>query len=110
MEISQNMNKISDPLEYIIWCCENDFKPSSFDINNAKNELKKLRGDSSALSRMLSKPVAYGKTNDRFDLYDLRIVNNPYEDQTKVVPLYANKEEFLSGDWKGYDPYGKLSK
>lgn len=35
--------------------------------------------------------VAYAKTNDRGDLFDLRTQNNPYNDQSKVVPLYVLK-------------------
>jgi hypothetical protein len=72
-----------------------------FTVQNAKDELKKLRQELASY-----KIVAYGKINDRFDLYDLRIQNNPHDDQTKIVPLYSNKEEFLKKDWKGYH-YGK---
>lgn len=70
-------------------------------VNNAKDELQKLREQIESY-----KIVAFGKINDRFDLYDLRIQNNTYENQTKVVPLYSNKQEFLKADWKGYH-YGK---
>lgn len=104
------MNKNANPLDYIIRCCEQGLIPQPFDISNAKNELKKLREDSFELNQILQKPVAYGKVNERLDLYDLKLMNNPYDDQTKVVPLYSNKQEFLSGNWKGYDPYGNLSK
>lgn len=103
------MKKHSHPIEFLIeFALANGV--DSFVVNNAKDELNKLRKDSMLLNKILQKPVAYGKTNDRLDLYDLRITNNTCEDQTKVVPLYSNKQEFLAGDWKGYDPYGKLSK
>jgi hypothetical protein len=116
------------------------WKISKFTILNAKDELKRLRQDqehyqalkdkdgdtnrwlscekelailkeeNKKLKQIFENPVAYCKTNDRHDLYDLRIMNNPYNDQTKVVPLYSNREEFLNGDWKGYNHYGKFNK
>ena len=104
------MDKNANPLDYLIICCEQELIPTSFDINNAKDELLKLRQENYDLKKIFEHPVAYGTTNDRLDLYNLRITNNIYNDQTKIVPLYSNKKEFLSGDWKGYDPYGKLSK
>ena len=95
------MNEHSDPLDYILRCTEQGLVPKMFTVQNAKDELKKLRQELASY-----KIVAYGKINDRFDLYDLRIQNNPHDDQTKIVPLYSNKEEFLKKDWKGYH-YGK---
>lgn len=79
------MNKNANPLEYIIWCAENNFRPSSFDINNAKDELKKLqiRPDTFGV-------VAWARKNDRGDLYDIRVVQNPYLDPSIVVPLYSD--------------------
>lgn len=75
------MNKDSNPIDTII-----DFALSKgadlFWINNAKDELKKLR------SRFEKNPVAWAKINDKGDLYDLRLQNNPYTDQLKVIPLY----------------------
>jgi len=32
--------------------------------------------------------VAWARTNDRGDIFDLRTQNNPYVDQTTVIPLY----------------------
>lgn len=97
------MNEHSDPLDYILRCCEQGLVPKLFSVQNAKDELKKLREELKSF-----KVVAYGLINDRFDLYDLNINNNPHNDQTKVVPLYSNREEFLNDDWRGYQ-YGKLS-
>lgn len=107
------MNEHSDPIEFLIefaWANGAD----KFVVNNAKDELKKLHKEleqtKNAYNKLLSifnYPIAYGKINDRNDLYDLRISNNPKEDQTKVVPLYSNRTEFLTGDWKGYNNYGK---
>ena len=98
------MNEHSNPLDYILRCTEQGLVPKLFTVQNAKDELKKLRQQLDSY-----RVVAFGKVNDRFDLYDLRIQNNPYEDQTQIVSLYSNKEEFLKGDWKGYQ-YGKSPK
>lgn len=89
------MNEHSDPIEFII-----DFAWASganiFVINNAKDELKKLKETKNYLSKLLNNPVAYGKINNNYDLYDLRLTNNPYDDQTNIVPLYSNRKELLS--------------
>lgn len=78
------MNKDSDPIETII-----DFAWSAgadrFWVNNAKDELKRLKEKQ---KESLAQPVAYAKINDRGDLYDLRLQFNPYDDESKVVPLY----------------------
>jgi hypothetical protein len=37
-------NKLPDPLDYILQLCESGVIPSKFDIFNAKDELKYLRG------------------------------------------------------------------
>lgn len=100
------MNEHSNPIEFLIdfaWANGAD----RFTVNNAKDELKKLREDNTKLLEIFKNPIAYGKINDRLDLYDLRLMNNPHDDQTKVVPLYSNREEFLTGKWRGYSAYGK---
>lgn len=89
------MNKNANPLDYILRCCEQGLVPTSFDINNAKDELLKLRQENLELKKVFDYPVAYGMTNHRFDLYDLRTQNNPFNDQSKVVPLYSNRKELL---------------
>ena len=123
------MNEHSDPIEFLIdfaWANGAD----RFVVNNAKDQLKKLQEDSSDSNRWFScekeltklrqeynkllevfnHPVAYGLINDRNDLYDLRLMNNPHNNQDNVVPLYSNRQEFLTGDWKGYNHYGKFTK
>jgi hypothetical protein len=57
------------------------------------------------INLIFSKPVAYGLINEKYDLYNLSLCYNQYEDQSKLIPLYSNKEEFLKGAWKN----GKLS-
>ena len=123
------MNEHSDPIEFLIefaWANGAD----RFVVNNAKDELLRLKENINNENRWIScekdlakvnkayeelldifkYPVAYAKTNDRNDLYDLRLGNNPHDDQNKVVPLYSNRQEFLTGDWKGYNHYGKFTK
>lgn len=116
------MDKVANPLDSIIdfaWASGADL----FFVNNAKDELRKLREEVEKtqaktkewvqevhranefaveqtneylslanqieqLRSSLTRPVAYAKTNDSGDLYDLRLQNNPYDNQDKVVPLY----------------------
>ena len=92
------MNKNSHPLDYIINCCEQGLVPSTFDILNAKDELKRLREQANNFQI-----VAWTRINSKGDLYDPRFYHNPHVDQTTVLPLYSNKKEFQ-------EKYGKLSK
>lgn len=109
------MKQHSDPIEFAIefaWANGCDI----FTINNAKDELKRLREKTKEwvdevyranefaveqtnahidsvnrlqkLQDSLAHPVAYAKINERGDLYDLRLQNNPYDNQDKVIPLY----------------------
>ena len=59
---------------------------------SCETELVKLK---EKIKTIFSQPVAYGLINDRYDLYDLRLHNNPHNDQTNVVPLYSDKPEFI---------------
>jgi len=120
IELANYMNKYSDPLESIIdfaWSAGADL----FFVQNAKDELKKLKAihkewaaevyranefaveqtneyleisqQMQALKDSLESPVAWARTNDRGDLFDLRTQNNPYVDQNTVVPLYRKSHE-----------------
>lgn len=104
------MNSNADPIEFLIefaWANDAD----RFVVNNAKDELNKLQEDKnrwlsceqelynlrleiSKLKKIFEQPVAWGRTNDRGDLYDLRTQDNPYTDETVCVPLYSNKVEY----------------
>jgi hypothetical protein len=87
IELSILMDKVANPLDAIIdfaWASGADL----FFVNNAKDELKRLRKELETLKSSLDKPVAYAKSTDDGWMYDLNIKNNPYDDQTKVVPLY----------------------
>ena len=81
------MNPNSNPIDYLINIAS-ESGVNSFIINNAKDELKRLRQQLEKLNESLANPVAYARVNDTGDLYDLRLQNNPYNDQTTVVPLY----------------------
>lgn len=52
-----------------------------------------LREEIESLKKQLEsfEVVAYAQTNDRNDLFNLRVQNNPYVDQNKIVPLYRIK-------------------
>lgn len=89
------MNEHANPLDYILRCAEQGLVPKLFNVQNAKDELKKLR------NRPEYDIAAWARLNQRGDLYDLRICHNPYVDQNIVIPLYFNREEFK-------EKYGKL--
>lgn len=114
------MEQNSNPIEYLIefaWANGAD----RFVVNNAKDELKKLKEKSKEwteevyranefaveqtneyleiskqmqeLKDSLGNPVAWARINDRGDLFGLRTQNNPYIDQNTVVPLYRKSNE-----------------
>lgn len=60
IELANYMNKNSDPLDYLIQCCESAIKTGHwkldrFTILNAKDELKKLRQSKKDLADELCK-------------------------------------------------------
>ena len=119
IELSILMDKVANPLDAIIdfaWASGADL----FFVNNAKDELKRLQEKSREMSleafranqfaveemnkylstveelenlkKSLVNPVAYAKITNDGMLYDLNRQNNPYYDQTKVIPLYRIKD------------------
>lgn len=84
------MNKLTNPLDYVLNCCEQGLIPEKFDILNARDELKRLRYQNANTYSV----VAWARMNKSGDLYDPRFCCNPYVDQKTVLPLYSNKEEF----------------
>ena len=95
------MDKIANPLEYIIWCYEWNFTPSSFDILNAKDELKRLRKQIEDTS--VFKNVAWATINGRGDMFNLSMIYNQFANEDALIPLYRNEKEYK-------EKYGKLSK
>lgn len=85
------MNPNSDPIDYLINIAS-ESGVSSFIVNNAKDELKRLRKEI-ADSYIFKDPVAWARINDRGDLFDPRLQNNPHIDKSTVVPLYRKKYE-----------------
>jgi hypothetical protein len=87
------MNPNATPLDAII-----DFALQSganlFIVNNAKDELKKLREEVDNLRRQLDKPVAWARINKRGDLYDPRLCLNPYINTQEIVPLYVYRKGY----------------
>lgn len=83
------MNKNANPIDYIIWCAENDFKPSTFDIHNAKDELVKLRSKIDSFG-----VLGWARINQNGDPYDLRLYYNPHVDQNTVMPIYYDKSSY----------------
>jgi hypothetical protein len=82
------MNQNSNPIEYLINIAS-ESGVSSFIINNAKDELKKLRSITEFFSTL---PIAYVKANNNGYLFDLTFHYNPYNSENTIA-LYANQEE-----------------
>lgn len=57
-----------------------------------KRTIELLQEEIKELNKQLEsfRIVAYAQTNDRGDLFNLRLQNNPYVDQNKIVPLYEH--------------------
>jgi hypothetical protein len=57
-------------------------------IDKDKIILQAMIDELESLRLTFDNPTAWAKINGRGDLYDLRLQNNPYNDQSKIVPLY----------------------
>jgi len=86
------MQENANPLDYILKCAEQGLTPKLFTVQNAKDQLKKLREEVDDLHKQLDKPVAWARINNRGDLYDPRLCLNPYINTQEVVPLYAYRK------------------
>ena len=82
----------SNPLDYILRCAEQGLVPKLFTVQNAKDELKKLREIQEQHNHI--QPVAWIRINDKGDLYDPRLSYNPYVDPKTVLPLYFDKDSY----------------
>lgn len=93
------MDKYSKPLDYLLQCCEKTLAEGKsnldkFSIQNARDELKRLRNQVKELMRDQEKykVVAWAKVNKRGDLFDLRQCYNQHN-KTPVVSLYVDIDE-----------------
>lgn len=71
---------------------EEVYRANQFAVEQT-NEYLKLASELQKLKDSLDNPVAYATTNELGDLYDLNVQNNPYKNQTTVVPLYRINHE-----------------
>ena len=88
------MNENANPLDYVLKCTEQGIVPKLFTVQNAKDEVKKLRQELDRLNKLFDNPIAWARINERGDVYGLRYTNNPYIDQTTVLPLYSDIEGY----------------
>lgn len=99
------MDKYAKPLDYLIQCCEKTITDGKsnldkFVIENAKDELKRLRHQVKELLRDQEKYkiVAWAKINERGDLFDLRQQYNEYSN-IQTISLYLNEDEIKETKW-----------
>ena len=118
------MNKITDPLDYLIQCCESalntgKWRLTKFTILNAKDELSRLRQSKKEMAHEVSKAnqwaidemnnnldfkeVAWATINGRGDMFNLSMIHNQFVNEDTVIALYRNEKEYK-------EKYGKLSK
>lgn len=69
-----------------LWAAKNSREEVPKMVLELIDEVEKLKKQIESF-----KVVAYARTNDRGDLYDLRLQNNPLVDQSIIVPLYSNR-------------------
>ena len=87
--IDKNSNEIlSSPLDTII-----DFALSAgagkFWVNNAKDELNRLRNSvSKENSDYYYRIGAWARVNDKGQPFDLRLQKNPYLNPDSIIPMY----------------------
>lgn len=86
------MNENANPIDYVLKCTEQGIVPKLFTVQNAKDEVKKLRKELDRLKKLFDNPVAWARINGNGDVYGLRYFDNPYIDETTVLPLYSDRE------------------
>lgn len=90
MIIPTQMQKNSHPLDSIIdfaWAAGADL----FWINNAKDELKRLKEKTALVNTPESdyyEVAAWARINDKGQLFDLRLQKNPHINPETIIPLY----------------------
>lgn len=88
------MSNIPNPLDTIIEFAWSAGADRTW-VNDAKDELKRLREELESYRSLFATPVAWARTNERKDLFDLRLNNNPHVDQSTVVPLFTNNKNYV---------------
>lgn len=109
------MNEISNPLDYLIQCCETavhtgKWKLTKFTILNAKDELSRLRQSKKEMAHeacktnqwaidemnnnLNFKEVAWATINGRGDMFNISMIYNQFANQDAIIPLYRNEKEF----------------
>lgn len=117
------MNEITNPLDYLIECCEaaintGKWKLTKFTILNAKDELSRLRQSNKEMTEeaykanqwaideinnnLNFKEVAWATINGRGDMFNLSMIYNKFANEDTIIPLYRNEKEYK-------EKYGKLS-
>lgn len=91
------LRKLRDKVQYAYedaYLATNSSKEDVQRWISAEKERAKLSEENKLLKESLKTAVAWAIVNDRGDLYDLRLQQNPHVDQTIVLPLYSNKDEY----------------
>lgn len=61
-------------------------------LDEDKEVLKNIISEIEQLRIFFDKPTAWAKINDKGDLYDLRLSNNPYEHN--ILPLFMRPTDY----------------
>lgn len=80
LEVEQTKEKTKEWVQEV-------YRSNEFAVEQT-NELLQISKEIQTLKDSLTQPVAYAKIDDCGDLYDLNLQNNPYDDQTRIIPLY----------------------
>lgn len=86
------MNENSNPIDYVLKCTEQGIVPKLFTVQNAKDEVKRLRQELDRLKKLFDNPIAWARINEHGDVYAFRYTDNPYTDEASVLPLYSDRE------------------
>jgi hypothetical protein len=97
LNAKDQLRKVREQVDSLISCYQNTRVIAREDRArwlSAEQDRAKLSEENALLKESLNNAVAFARINSCGDLYDLRLQHNPHVDQTTVLPLYSNKEEF----------------
>lgn len=80
--MNETMNKLT------LWAAKNSREEVPKMVLELIEEAEKIKKELDSF-----KVAAYARINDRGDLYDLRLQNNPFIDQNYIVPLYSRRSK-----------------